>query len=449
MKIPGPKAKSWVKRDQKVISPSYTRSYPAVITRGRGTTVWDSDGNAFIDFNAGIASVATGHCHPQVVQAIKRQAQNLIHMSGTDFYYPSQIRLAEKLVSLFPKKKKAKIFFANSGTEAIEAGMKLARWKSRRPRFLAFTGAFHGRTFGSLSLTNSKPIQREGFAPFLPQVHHAPYAYCYRCPLNLKYPSCKIACADYIEDEMFKKSVPPEEVAAVVVEPIQGEGGYIVPPEGWLEKIKKITAKYGILFFADEVQSGMGRTGKMFAVEHTKVVPDMIAMAKAIASGLPLGVLMSRAGIMTWPPGAHASTFGGNPVSCEASLATIELLQKSLIKNAQIQGAYILKRLRELQKEYEVIGDVRGRGLMIGLELVQDRETKKPAIDFRNKIVNECFKKGLLILGCGQNTIRFCPPLIVKRSTIDQALDIFTSVLKPGIPSWNAGFDVKCRNISV
>ncbi len=429
-KIPGPKAKSWIKRDGDVISPSYTRSYPSVIVKGKGTTVWDADGNAFIDFNAGIATTSTGHCHPKVVQAIKKQADRLIHMSGTDFYYPSQIKLAEKLTSLFPGKIKSKVFFGNSGAEAIEAGMKLARFKTRRPRFISFTGAFHGRTFGALSLTNSKVTQREGFGPLLPQVDHAPFAYCYRCPLNLKYPSCDIACADYIEEVMFKKAVPPKEVAAVVVEPIQGEGGYVVPPEGWMEKIERITSKYGILLLADEVQSGMGRTGKMFAIEHTKVQPDMIALAKGIASGLPLGVLMSRANLMDWPSGSHASTFGGNPIACEASLATIDLIQKSLMNNARIQGNYLISHLRDLQKDYEVIGDVRGLGLMIGVEFVEDRESKKPAGALRDKIINECFKKKLLLLGCGPSTIRFSPALTVTKATIDQTLEIFEAVLR-------------------
>ncbi|MBI4063757.1 MAG: acetyl ornithine aminotransferase family protein [Elusimicrobia bacterium] len=426
----GPKAKAWVARDERVISSSYTRSYPAVIVRGRGLKTWDADGREYLDFSAGIAVVATGHCHPRVVRAIQKQAAELIHMSGTDFYYPSQIRLAEKLSEIFPGKEKAKIFYGNSGTEAIEAGMKLARWKTRRPRYLAFTSAFHGRTFGSLSLTNSKAVQREGFGPLLPQVDHAPFAYCYRCPLNLKYPSCKIACADYIEDEIFRTRVPAEEVAAIVVEPIQGEGGYVVPPPEWLVKIKKIAEKHGMLLIADEVQSGMGRTGKMFAVEHFKVNPDMIALAKGIASGMPLGVLLARASLMTWPPGAHASTFGGNPVSSEAALVTIELIEKQLMQNAREQGKYFIRELKKLQKEFEVIGDVRGLGLMIGVELVKDRETKERAPELRSAIVEACFEKGLLILGCGPNTLRLCPPLTAARKDIDRALGILRAAFK-------------------
>ncbi|MBI4369179.1 MAG: acetyl ornithine aminotransferase family protein [Elusimicrobia bacterium] len=424
----------WIARDHRVISPSYTRSYPAVIVRGRGLKVWDADGKEYLDFSAGIATVATGHCHPKIVAAIKRQADELIHMSGTDFYYPSQIKLAEKLSALFPGEERARIFFGNSGTEAIEAGMKLARYKTKRTRFISFVGAFHGRTFGSLSLTNSKSVQRRGFSPLLPQTSHAPFAYCYRCPLNLKYPSCKIACADYIEEEIFRTTVPPEEVAAIAVEPIQGEGGYVSPPPEWLPKIAQLAKKYGILLLADEVQTGMGRTGAMFAVEHVGVKPDMIALAKGIASGLPLGVLMARQSLMDWPPGAHASTFGGNPISCEASLATIDLLEAGFMENAELQGRYLMGELKKLQNEFESIGEVRGMGLMVGMELVLDRETKKRAGKLRDQIIETCFAQGLLLLGCGPNTVRFCPALTVTRKDIDQALSIvaqtFRDILK-------------------
>ncbi len=426
----GPKVRSWVARDSKVISPSYTRSYPAVIVRGKGAIVWDADGRSYLDFSAGIAVMNTGHGHPKVLAAIRKQSAQLVHMSGTDFYYPVQILLAEKLAKIFPGNEDVKTFFANSGTETIEAGLKLARYKTRRPRFLGFTGAFHGRTFGSLSITNSKPTQKRGFAPFLPDVSHAPYAYCYRCPLNLKYPSCKTACADYIEDEMFKMRIPGEEVAAIIVEPIQGEGGYVVPPADWLAKIQKIAQKYGILLLADEIQSGMGRTGKMYALEHFGVVPDMLAMAKGIASGMPLGALAAKAKVMDWPPGAHASTFGGNPVSCAAALATINLLEKGLIANAKVQGEYLAQGLRELQREFPVIGDIRGIGLMMAIELVKDPVTKERASELREAVVDECYRRGLIILGCGVNSIRFAPPLTIGPKDVDKALDILRASLK-------------------
>jgi 4-aminobutyrate aminotransferase len=417
---PGEGARAWIARDKRTISPSYTRAYGAVIERGQGSTVWDVDGNAYIDVSAGIAVVATGHCHPEVVRAIQRQAGRLIHMSGTDFYYPNQIELAEKLCSLFPGGD-AKVFFGNSGTEAIEAGMKLARYATGRPRFLAFRGGFHGRTFGALSLTASKAIQRKGFAPLLEGVTHLTFPDPYRGG------TIEGSLAEL--ENVLATVAPPEEIAAVVVEPIQGEGGYVVPPEGWLEAIEAVCRRHGILVFLDEVQSGMGRTGRMLAVEHTGVAPDLVALAKGIASGMPLGVLLARADLMTWEPGAHASTFGGNPVSCEASLATIRLLEEELIANAEEVGGYLIERLRELQQGHPVIGDVRGRGLMIGVELVEDRESKTRAPALRDRVVRRCFEKGLLILGCGPNTVRWAPPLVIDRETLDRALDIFDDTL--------------------
>jgi 4-aminobutyrate aminotransferase len=418
---PGTRAREWIARDARTISPSYTRSYGAVIERGEGCTVWDVDGNAFIDVSAGIAVVATGHCHPEVVRAIQEQAARLIHMSGTDFYYPSQIRLAEKLTSLWPGEGEAKAFFGNSGTEAIEAGMKLARYVTGRPRFIAFRGSFHGRTFGALSLTASKAVQRKGFAPLLPGVTHLAFPDPYRGGTVEK-------SLEELE-HVLGTIAPPEEVAAVVVEPIQGEGGYVIPPPGWLEAIEEECRRHGILLFLDEVQSGMGRTGKMWAVEHTEVQPDMVAVAKGIASGMPLGVLLARADLMTWKPGAHASTFGGNPVSCEASLATIRLLEDGLIENAATVGGYLLERLGELAERHSSIGEVRGRGLMIGVELVEDRVTKARARTLRDRVIQQCFGKGLLILGCGANAVRWAPALIIDRATIDIALDIFEDVL--------------------
>lgn len=418
---PGDEARSWIERDRRTISSSYTRSYGAVIERGEGCTVWDVDGNAFIDLSAGIAVTATGHCHPEVVAAIQEQAARLIHMSGTDFYYPNQIQLAEKLSALFPGEGAGKAFFGNSGAEAIEAGMKLARWATGRKRFLAFRGGFHGRTFGALSLTASKVIQRKGFGPLLSGVTHLTYPDPYR--------GGTIEASLEEIRRVFETTTPADEVAAVVVEPIQGEGGYVIPPEGWLEALAEVCRENGILLLLDEVQSGMGRTGKMFAIEHTAVKPDMVAIAKGVASGMPLGVLMSRSDLMTWPPGAHASTFGGNPIACEAALATIRLLERELMANAREIGGYILERLGELAGRHEAIGDVRGRGLMIGVELVKDRATKERAKELRDRVVQGCFEEGVLILGCGANTVRWAPPLVIDRPTADRALEIFDDVL--------------------
>lgn len=418
---PGEKARDWIERDGATISPSYTRDYPAVVERGEGCTIWDVDGNAYIDVSAGIAVCASGHCHPDVVAAIQDQAGRLIHMSGTDFYYPSQIRLAEKLTELFPGERPAKAFFGNSGAEAIEAGLKLARFHTGRPRFIAFRGAFHGRTFGALSLTASKAVQRNRFAPLLPGVTHVSYPDPYR--------GGSVEASLEELEKVLATTTPAEEVAAIVVEPIQGEGGYVIPPQGWFERIEELCRRHGILLFVDEVQSGMGRTGKMFAIEHTDAKPDLVAVAKDIASGMPLGVLLSRSEIMDWPPGAHASTFGGNPISCEAALATIQLLEDELIANAAEVGGYLKERLIELQSRFEVIGDVRGRGLMIGVELVTDRETKGRNPELRAAVMNRCFEKGLLILGCGANTIRWAPPLVIDRPTIDTALEIFSDAL--------------------
>jgi 4-aminobutyrate aminotransferase len=418
---PGDRARDWIARDGRTISPSYTRSYGAVIERGEGCTVWDVDGNAFVDVSAGIAVVATGHCHPEVVRAIQEQAGRLIHMSGTDFYYPNQIRLAEKLASLWPGEGDAKVFFGNSGTEAIEAGMKLARYVTGRPRFIAFRGSFHGRTLGALSLTASKAVQRKGFEPLLSGVTHLAFPDPYRGG------TVEQSLAEF--HDVLGTIAPPEDVAAVVVEPIQGEGGYVVPPDGWLEAIEEVCRRHGILLFLDEVQSGMGRTGKMWAVEHTRAKPDLVAVAKGIASGMPLGVLLARADLMTWEPGAHASTFGGNPICCEADLATIRLLEGGLIENAVTVGGYLVERIGEIAGLHDSIGDIRGRGLMIGVEMVEDRATKARAKALRDQAMKRCFERGLLILGCGANTVRWAPPLIIDRATVDLAVDIFDDVL--------------------
>ena len=427
--VPGPRARDYVARDKAAVSPSYTRSYPFVMDHGRGSMVWDVDGNRYIDFNAGIAVTATGHAHPDVVRAIQEQAEQFIHMSGTDFYYAVQIELAEKLNAIAPGPASKKLFLTNSGTEAIEAALKLARYATGRPRFLAFYGAFHGRSMGALSLTASKYTQRKGFAPFVPGVTHVPYGYCYRCPLNLTYPDCDIACVDSIEDTVFRQAIPPEEVAAIFVEPIQGEGGYVVPPPGWHERLRALADRYDILLAVDEIQTGMGRTGRWFAIEHWGVVPDIVCVAKGIASGIPLGAMIARADLMTWPPGAHGNTFGGNPIACAASLATLRLIEEGLMENAARVGTHMLERLREMQPHYPAMGDVRGKGLMIGIEIVRDQATKERAPDLRDEVIQRAFKKGLLILGCGPNTIRFMPALILDRETADAGLAIFEESL--------------------
>lgn len=423
--LPGPFAKELIKMDSEFVSPSYTRSYPLVAQSAKGLWIDDPDGNSFLDFTAGIAVCATGHCHPTVVKAIQDQAGRLLHMSGTDFYYTPQIKLSKKLAQLASNTGNRKVYFGNSGAEAVEAAFKLARWHTRRELNLAFFGAFHGRTMGALSLTASKTIQKKHYNPFVPGITHIPYAYCYRCSYNLTYPDCNVACVDWLEDTLFKTTMPAEEVAAIFVEPIQGEGGYIVPPPEFHKKLYQIAQKHGILYIADEVQSGMGRTGKMFATEHFDVKPDIMALAKGIASGLPLGAMVARADIMNWEAGSHASTFGGNPVSCEAALATIDLLESELMANATERGKQLMDGLKELQKNIECIGDVRGLGLMVGVEFVEDRNTKERAVEWRNQVVQNAFLKGLLLLGCGQNNIRFSPALTVSSEEIDVCLEIF------------------------
>jgi 4-aminobutyrate aminotransferase len=427
--LPGPKAAALIRRDKAVVSPSYTRGYPLVIERAEGAMVEDVDGNVFLDCAAGIAVNSTGHSHPAVVRAITEQAGRFLHMSGTDFYYEAQVRLAEEIAALVPIENGARSFFGNSGTEAIEAAIKLARFATGRPNLIAFLGGFHGRTMGALALTASKTVQRRGFGPFMPGVFHAPFADCYRCPLGLKPENCGAECLEYIEDQLFVHLVAPDEVAAIVVEPIQGEGGYLVAPDQFLQALRELTRQHGILLVDDEVQSGMGRTGQMFAIEHAGVKPDIVAIAKGIASGMPLGVAAARGDLMTWPPGAHASTFGGNPVSCAAALATIKLLKESLVANAAAVGAHMKTGLTALMDKHRLIGDVRGRGLMLGVELVLDRTTKARAVEERNAVVNRSFERGLLVLGAGKNSIRFSPPLVLTREQADTAVRIFDQAL--------------------
>lgn len=429
-KLPGPKATKIIETDDQFVSPSYTRGYPCVADRGRGVILTDIDGNEFLDFCAGIAVCSTGHCHPEVVDAIKNQAEKLIHMSGTDFYYEAQARLAKKLNKLAPGRHRNRVFFTNSGAESIEAAIKLARYKTGRTRLISYIGAFHGRTIGALSLTGSKVIQKQGFSPLLQGVTHIPYPYCYRCQFGRKYGSCKLECFQYLENILFQKTVPPTEVAAIFIEPIQGEGGYIVPPKEYLDKLQKLAKKHGMLLVADEVQSGMGRTGKMFASEHFGFKPDIICTAKGIASGMPLGAIIAKSEIMDWPPGSHASTFGGNPIACVAALKTIELLEKGLMKNAAEMGKYLIKRLNQLKRKHSIIGDVRGLGLMVGMEIVTDRKSRTPDAKTRDAIVDQAFYKGLILLGCGPNTIRFAPALIIDKDHIDCCIGILAEIMK-------------------
>jgi len=429
-RLPGPRAQAVIERDRKVLSPSYTRAYPLVAKQGQGAIIEDVDGNRFLDFNAGIAVASTGHCHPEVVQAIQQQSAQLIHMSGTDFYYENMVELGEKLAAIAPGKVPRRVYFGNSGAEAVEAAMKLARYHTGRDKFIAFTGAFHGRTMGALSLTGSKVVQRKGFGPLIPGVYHVQYPDAYRRPAGMSADDYAIATIRFIEDELFRTLVPADEVAAIVVEPIQGEGGYIIPPAAFFLELECLANKHDILLVFDEVQSGMGRTGKMWAADHFDVIPDIVTSAKGIASGMPLSATIAREEIMDWGAGAHASTFGGNPVAVAASLATIDLLERELIANAARIGGHILDRIRDWPARFPHVGDVRGLGLMIGIEIVHDQKLKDRAPELRNRIEELAFERGLLILGAGRNAIRLCPPLIITRDQADFAVDTLEECLK-------------------
>ena len=430
--LPGPKAKQIIDRDNAVMSPSYTRGYPLVAHRAEGAIIEDPDGNRFLDFNAGIAVVATGHCHPRVVKAIQEQAARLIHMSGTDFYYSNMVDLAEKIARLTPtgKNEPNRVYFGNSGTEAVEAALKLARYHTGRDKVIAFLGAFHGRTMGALSLTGSKYVQKKGFGPLVPGVTHIPYANCYRCTYNRTPDTCNIECLKVIEDQLVRHIIPKEELAAIVMEPIQGEGGYVVPPQKFFDEIQAIAQRLGVLIIADEVQCGFGRTGKMFASDHFGLQPDIMAMAKGIASGMPLGAMVARQSVMRWTPGAHASTFGGNPVAIAASLATLQLLEEELVANAARLGEHMLGRMRDWPQRFRYVGDVRGRGLMLAFELVRDQQSKERHPELRDRLEAMAFERGLLILGCGPNSIRLCPPLVITKDQADFALDTLEACLR-------------------
>lgn len=435
---PGPKAQAVIERDAAAISPSYTRPYPLVVERAQGSEVWDVDGNRYIDFAAGIAVTSTGHCHPKVVKAIQDQAAKLVHIGGTDFYYELQVRTAEVLDEIAPFTEDARTFLTNSGTESIEAAVKLARWATGRSRFIAFHGAFHGRTLGALSFTASKAIQRAGFHPLVPGVTHVPYANPKKCTCG-KLGSCHAMdgpCESvaHIENVIFKHMFPGEEVAAILVEPIQGEGGYVVPCDCFLSDLRSLCDRYGMLLIVDEVQSGMGRTGEWFAIEHWGVEPDIVAVAKGIASGMPLGAMIARKGLMTWPPGAHGNTFGGNPVACAAALATIDLIGsgdemtggKPYRKHAAEMGEYVMDALAELQPRHPSMVEVRGKGLMVGVELGLNGE---PVPALRNRAAEIAFEQGLILLPCGPSTMRFAPPLNINKELVDEGLMIFDMAL--------------------
>ncbi len=429
--LPGPKARAAVEADQRLISPSYTRSYPLVAKRGRGVRVEDVDGNEFLDFAAGIAVVSTGHCHPDVVAAIQKQAAELIHISGTDFYDEHLTDLAARLSAVAPMPGPHRFFYGNSGTEAIECALKVARYHTGRQQIIAFFGAFHGRTMGALSLTGSKPQQKRRFSPLVPGVTHVRYPYVYRgCTGGpQEQEAFSLGCARYIEEKLFKTILPPEEVAAIFVEPIQGEGGFVPAPASFLRELRAICDRHGILLVVDEVQCGCGRTGKWWAIEHSGVEPDIICIAKGIASGMPLGICMTRAEIMDWAPGSHASTFGGNPVSIAAALATMDILSREGIANAARVGEFILERVRGWKASHPLVGDVRGRGLMIGIEIVKDKATREPAVELRNRIETLAFERGLMVLGCGETSLRLSPPLIVSKEEATVALDILEDAL--------------------
>jgi 4-aminobutyrate aminotransferase len=424
--LPGPNARRILEGDQRYISPSYTRSYPMVAKRGRGVIVEDVDGNEFLDFSAGIAVTSTGHCHPEVVAAIQKQAAELIHMSGTDFYYESMVTLGERLSKVAPMKGPHKVYYGNSGAEAVEAALKLARYHTKRQNIIAFYGAFHGRTMGALSLTASKPQQKRRFSPMVPGVTHVRYPDVYRGCVggSQEAEAFALGCARFIEEKLFKTTLAPEEVAAIFVEPIQGEGGYVVAPTVFMQELRRICDRHGILLVADEVQSGAGRTGKWWAIQHTGVEPDIFCSAKGIASGMPLGIMMAKAEIMDWVPGSHASTFGGNPVSIAAALATMDVLEREAIKNAEVVGKHIMQRIADWPQRLGLVGDVRGRGLMIGVEIVTDKKAKTQGIAERDRVVELAFERGVLFLGCGPNSIRIAPPLIVTSEQADIAMDV-------------------------
>jgi 4-aminobutyrate aminotransferase len=427
--LPGPKAKAIIDRDQKVISPSYPRVYPFVMDHGRGSFVWDVDGNRYLDFAAGIAVTSTGHSHPKVVKAIQDQAEKFIHISS-DYYHEPWVALGEQLNVIAPFQEEAVSFMTNSGTESVEAAIKLARHFTGRSQFIGFLGSFHGRTMGSLAFTASKPRYKEDFFPMMGGVTHVPFPDPYRPVLeSLPGENYGETIVRYIEEQILDQLLPFSEVAGIMVETIQGEGGYVIPAPGFYPALRDLCNRYQILLIVDEVQSGMGRTGKWWAIEHFGIEPDIVCVGKGIASGVPLGAIIAKKSLMTWTKGAHGNTYGGNPIACAAALATIELIKDEYMLNAVEVGEYTLRRLEELQSRHPSIGQVRGRGLMIGVEFVQDRETHQPDVELRDRIIHLAFQSGLLLLGCGKSTIRIAPPLSISQGEIDQGLIILEEII--------------------
>lgn len=429
MKLPGAKARAIIERDEKVISPSYPRGYPFVMDHGKGCEVWDVDGNRFLDFAAGIAVNSTGHSHPAVVKAIQEQAEKFIHISS-DFYHTKWLELAETLDRIAPFKEEASCFMTNSGTEAVESAIKLARFATRRSQFIGFFGGFHGRTIGSVTFTASKAGYHRGFGPLMNGVLHAPFPDPYH-PILATRPGEDYgeAVVRYIEEELLGRIAPADEVAGIIVEPIQGEGGYIVPAAGFFPALRKLCDKYGILLIADEVQAGVGRSGKWWSIEHFGVEPDIVCTAKGIASGMPLGAIIARKSLMTWPRGAHGNTYGGNPISCAAALATLDLIEHAYMQNAAEVGAYALGKLQKMMEAHPSLGEARGKGLMLGVEFVKDRGTHEPDGKLRDRVVDYAFERGLLTLGCGKSVIRISPPLCITRAEVDEGLAIFEEAI--------------------
>ncbi len=428
--LPGPKARAMVERDTRVYAPCAGRVYPFVIERGEGCYVWDVDGNRYLDLNAGIAVVSAGHAHPRIVRAVQEQAAKFIHMAGTDFYSEPMVKFGEKLTSLMPQEHDWQLFPCNSGTEAVEASIKLARYVTGRQGIIAFLGAFHGRSYGSLSLTASKPVQRRGYYPLVPGTFHAFYANPYRPPFDVEPTRVAEVCLNYIEQTLFHTIAPPRDVAAIIVEPIQGEGGYVVPAPGFMQGLRHICDQYGILLICDEVQSGIGRTGKIWGFEHEGIVPDIVASAKGLGGGVPIGAMVARRELTErWEPGSHGNTYGGNALACAAAYEVLSLVEEELAANAAQVGSYFMQGLHELAGRYEQIGQVRGRGLMIGLELVKDRTTREPARKLAHDVMEEAFRRGLLLLTCGASTIRFCPPLVLTEAQVDEGLALFEETL--------------------
>ena len=428
--LPGPKGQQVIAYDAKYISPSLSRDYPLVAERASGAIVEDPDGNTFLDFAAGIAVCSTGHCHPKVVAAIQKQAAELIHIAGTDFYHRHMPQLAERLVATMPQSHQWKVFFGNSGTEAVEGAIKLARYATKRDKLIAFYGCFHGRTLGSLSLTASKNTQRKYFGTLLGGVEHIPYPYAYRCALGHAKDNCGSEIIDLLENQIFKRLFAPEEVAAIIVEPIQGEGGFIPAPITFLQELQRICNKNGIMLILDEVQAGVGRTGKMWAYNHAGITPDIVLTAKGIASGMPISAFIAKEEVMRWKPGSHGTTYGGNPVCVASALATLDLVEGGLMANAKKVGEHIFGRIADWPNRFQIVGDVRGKGLMIGVEFVRDQKTKEKAADLRDKVVQAAFRRGLLTLGSGENSIRMSPPLIIDEEQAESAIGIMEESIR-------------------